>query len=135
LYVSNARSDLGNQNRIGLFHKAMDTASYNSASNTTTKSTATNKNELILWFYGGYVILILIVGSAQNMLTLVIFVMDKRLHLFHNFYIVGLAVADVGMGLSGNWMIIVSAFHGSWYFGHPGMSFCPTLHYNYVLFV
>ena len=124
--MSNARSYLGNQYKIRLFHKTMDTASYNSASNTTTKSTATNKNELTFWFYGGYVILILIVGTVQNMLTLVIFVMDKRLHSFHNFYIVGLAFADVCMGLSGNWMIIVSAFHARWYFGHHGIGLCST---------
>jgi len=105
----------------------MDTTlTYDDANNFTTTS-AEVTDEVIYWFYGGYVILILVVGTVQNTLTLVIFAMDKRLHVFHNFYIVGLAVADVGMGLSGHWMIIVSAFHKRWYFGHNGT---PLLHFQ-----
>jgi len=86
-----------------------------------TNLSATSEHaDVVYWFYGGYVVLIFVLGVVQNTVTVYVFVRDKRLQLFHNYYIVGLAIADVGMCFAGHWMIVVSAFYKRWYFGRYG---------------
>ncbi|XP_052237946.1 visual pigment-like receptor peropsin [Dreissena polymorpha] len=73
--------------------------------------------------YGAYVVLVLIFGLSQNLLTLYVFYSDRRLHSMHNYFIVGLSLADIGMCVFGNWMIIASSFSQHWVFGRIGCVF------------
>ncbi|KAH3754618.1 hypothetical protein DPMN_189298 [Dreissena polymorpha] len=73
--------------------------------------------------YGAYVVLVLIFGLSQNLLTLYVFYSDRRLHSMHNYFIVGLSLADIGMCVFGNWMIIASSFSQHWVFGRIGLPF------------
>jgi len=98
-------------------------------SNTTSDSKDVN---MVYFMYGGYVVIIIVLGLVQNTMTVYVFVRDKRLRLFHNYYIVGLATADVGMCLTGNWMIAVAAFHGRWVFGRHGVYVCQCLICNKI---
>ena len=77
--------------------------------------------------YGFYVILIFILGMVQNSLTLFVFIQDRRLNKLHNYFIVGLAISDVGMCLCGHWMIIVSSFTRKWEFNRAGIYMCVFL--------
>lgn len=70
--------------------------------------------------YGCYVVLIFLTGLIQNAVTLFVFLREKRLWKVHNYFIVGLAISDIGMCIFGNWMIIVSAFSQAWMFQRAG---------------
>ncbi|KAH3750400.1 hypothetical protein DPMN_184921 [Dreissena polymorpha] len=72
--------------------------------------------------YGVYVLIVFLMGISQNTVTVVVFVREKRLHMMHNFFIIGLAVSDTGMCLCGHWMIVVSSFSYRWIFRRAGRS-------------
>ncbi|XP_052814072.1 melanopsin-A-like [Mya arenaria] len=84
------------------------------------KSSEADYADSIYIFYGTYIGVIFILGLFQNSVTLYVFIRDKRLHKFHNYFIVALAIADVGMCLCGHWMVVVSALYHRWVFARQG---------------
>lgn len=78
---------------------------------------------------GGYLLVVVLLGTAGNSLVIYTFLRFKKLHSPINLLIVNLSASDLLVAITGTPLSMVSSFYGRWLFGTNACTFYGFVNY------